>query len=455
MGSKKNFLKTVCLRACTIAILAMAGARTWATEMPPDSLVDISEKLALENGSIHIPAFMYIIIAALLCLIVVLIYVIHKLRHENKHAFTIYKAMFEATEESISLYDKDGIMVDINESGLVLTGFKSRSAAINSRLNIYENPVLGKLVDKDHPHSYKGRLYYKSEDVSNMSYGPLVEKGIDKYIGVIINPLFVDGMFAGYVIVSNDFTEMEQINQKLLKEKKRAEDADRLKSSFVANMSHEIRTPLNAIIGFTDLILTANMSEEDKTECSKLIKKNSQTLLTLVNDILDLSKLESGMMEIHNEDVDLVPFFGEVAEILSPLVKPDVEFRLDTPYKRCIASIDQERVKQVLTNFVSNAAKHTDHGHITMGFTAMPQGVRMFVEDTGEGIPQDQLENIFERFVKVNEFVPGTGLGLSIVKATVQAWNGNVGVDSKVGEGSTFWVWLPTTVRDYVQIEKS
>lgn len=238
------------------------------------------------------------------------------------------------------------------------------------------------------------------------------------------------------------------LKQELLKrETERANDSGRLKSVFLANMTHEIRTPLNAIVGFSDLLQMIDGPEE-KREMIRVIHNNCDMLLRLINDILVLSNVESNAMQIIAKEVDFAAEFDNACVSLAQRVQePTVEFIKDNPYESLHLIADFGRIQQVITNFVTNAVKYTHEGHILVGYKLEErqkrQGIYVYCEDTGSGIPEDQCDRIFERFVKLNDFIQGTGLGLSICKIIIEKCEGQIGVNSEVGKGSTFWFWVP------------
>ena len=235
----------------------------------------------------------------------------------------------------------------------------------------------------------------------------------------------------------------EKMIQQLKELKEKAELSDRLKSAFLANMSHEIRTPLNAIVGFSELMVTCDDPEEKK-EYINIIQSNNELLLRLINDILDLSKIESGIIERRKENFNLAKVCNELfVTIQAKMTNPNVELRLDGPNSECWVLLDRNRLKQVWMNFLTNAVKCTKSGYIKMGYGIERKGLRIYVEDTGIGIPDDLHDKVFTRFEKLNEFSQGTGLGLTISRAIVEAAGGEVGFTSKLGVGSTFWAWLP------------
>ena len=250
-----------------------------------------------------------------------------------------------------------------------------------------------------------------------------------------------NGKVIKYTGFRRDDTEWKNINERLEEEKRKAQQADKLKSAFLANMSHEIRTPLNAIVGFSQLLLTSNELKE-KEEYAQIINVNNDLLLRLISDILDLSKIESGMMELKRETFDLVPFFEDFATAMKQRVtNPEVEFIAINPYRKCIVNLDRNRLAQIFTNFATNSIKYTPKGHIKMGYEYIDNGIRIYVEDTGIGIPKEKQNRIFHRFEKLDDFAQGTGLGLSICKAITDMVEGRIGFESEAGKGSTFWAW--------------
>lgn len=243
-----------------------------------------------------------------------------------------------------------------------------------------------------------------------------------------------------------DITERKQVTEELVKLRDKAEEANRLKTAFLANMSHEIRTPLNAIVGFSNLIAHTGDPEE-REEYSRIIETNNELLLQLVNDILDLSKIEAGQLDFVYSEVDLNAVFKDIEHMYHSRLKEGVRLVCEIPDGEWMIYSEKNRLTQVISNFLSNAAKFTSEGKIVMGFEPISQGLRFYVKDTGKGIAPENVPHVFERFTKFDSFVQGTGLGLSICHMIVKRLGGEIGVDSKLGEGTVFWFTLPVEPR--------
>lgn len=252
-----------------------------------------------------------------------------------------------------------------------------------------------------------------------------------------------------YTGIAFNNTKWERMAQELKEMKNKAELSDRLKSAFLANMSHEIRTPLNAIVGFSELLVDCDDPDE-KAEYWHIIESNNDLLLRLINDILDLSKIESGIIDRKRERFNLTQLCNELYVMMrSKILNADVELLQDSPCPECWIFLDSNRLKQVWMNFLTNAIKYTRSGYIRMGYSVEKGGIRIYVEDTGAGIPKELQDRVFGRFQKLNEFVQGTGLGLAISRAIVEAADGEIGFTSEQGIGSTFWAWVPCEIFQY------
>ena len=254
------------------------------------------------------------------------------------------------------------------------------------------------------------------------------------------------GKVIRYTGIAFNNTKWETMAQELKQMKEKAELSDRLKSAFLANMSHEIRTPLNAIVGFSELMVDCD-DPVAKAEYERMIHSNNELLLRLINDILDLSKIESGILERRRTKFNMFHLCDEIfAMMQQKSINPDVEMLLDKPEQDCSIFLDRDRLKQVWMNFLTNAVKCTISGYIKMGYSVENNGIRFYVEDTGIGIPKKMHGEVFGRFRKLNDYAQGTGLGLAISKAIVEAAGGEIGFTSEQGVGSTFWAWVPCEI---------
>lgn len=240
-----------------------------------------------------------------------------------------------------------------------------------------------------------------------------------------------------------NISKRKEEEQLLLKAKEKAEESNRLKSAFLANMSHEIRTPLNAIVGFSRILAETNKTEENE-QFASIIESNNEMLLQLINDILDLSKIEAGTLEFIYSDVDLNVLLYEIEQSLGMKVDQNaVKIAFEEKLSECVVYTEKNRLTQVISNFISNSIKFTKQGTIKFGYTLSDNMLRFYVKDTGCGIPKDKQNSVFDRFIKLNSFAQGTGLGLSICASIVHKLGGEIGVKSEEGEGSTFWFTIP------------
>ena len=247
----------------------------------------------------------------------------------------------------------------------------------------------------------------------------------------------------GLCLNIQSFKEKEE-KLKILQEK--AEESNKMKSAFLANMSHEIRTPLNAIVGFSNLLQEEeDITEEEKVLFKDTINKNSNLLLKLINDILELSRIESGRMTFNFEICRLNDLIDEVYQTHLLLVPSHIRFIKDAPIQDLDVHVDRFRFTQVITNFINNAVKFTKKGYIKLGYKYKEEegNVYIYVEDTGIGISKEALEKVFERFYKQNEFAQGTGLGLSICKTIAERLGGDILISSEEGKGSRFTLKIP------------
>ncbi len=263
------------------------------------------------------------------------------------------------------------------------------------------------------------------------------------WIAIVLAVLVLSLLFAIYDAVRTRRYKdrLLQKSKELLAAKEEAEKANSIKTSFIANMSHEIRTPLNAIVGFTDLIIQDDYDKEDKKQFNAIINENSQLLLNLINEILDISRIESGHITIAREECDVTQLCHGALESVKQASKlKNVEFREELPEREIIIATDPTRLMQVITNLLSNAGKFTKQGHITLALHVDEKAKQLLFEvrDTGIGIPKDKAKYIFERFAKLNQYVQGTGLGLSLCKIIVHCLGGKIWLDTEYTGGACF-----------------
>lgn len=268
-------------------------------------------------------------------------------------------------------------------------------------------------------------------------------KAIDCDVSVSGNFLTVAGQ-SRVVLTVSDITAQKHTQRELEKARVRAEESDRMKSLFLANTSHELRTPLNAIIGFSELLMT-DPAPEDKQEYMRVIRQNSEVLMQLINDLLDLSKIETGTLDYEYTDVELNAVMEELEggfRIRQPEGSP-VQIVFHRQYPASYIRTDRKRLTQVIANFLSNAVKYTEKGSIDFGFEIRDKELYVYVRDTGTGIPEELQRRLFERFTKAGSFKQGIGIGLAISKSIVETLGGRIGVESEPDKGSTFWFTLP------------
>ncbi len=325
-----------------------------------------------------------------------------------------------------------------NNSGLIVKNINDFYG--NNASPIFINPKTKKVFNKALLDKY-GIFEYQLPTESIVK-DEIKDKLKKTYRFIIIISLFA--VIMSLIVINLIFVKrrLKKNEAKLIQAKNKAEESERLKAAFIANMSHEIRTPLNAIVGFSSMIIETD-DDEEKANFSQIITTNSDILLNLINDILDLSRIESNQVEINPERVNIYDFFEEFNISYKSRMKDNVVFNCINNKPDFIIDIDKQRVTQVISNFITNAIKFTEEGSITLEYHDINNGIRISVTDTGMGIKEENISKIFERFEKLNTFIQGTGLGLSICKAIVEGMDGEIGVDSVFGEGSTFWVWIP------------
>jgi signal transduction histidine kinase len=268
------------------------------------------------------------------------------------------------------------------------------------------------------------------------TYPDIKTKVFDNYSGLLFSLLVI-------------YSFIVAIKKNYIREYERAKMSDQLKSAFVANMSHEIRTPLNAIVGFSSLMTDPDISDEDKKNFEEQIQRNSDYLLSLIEDIIDVSKIESNQLTIKPQEIDVVPLIRQITQsfqLTVPSVK-NISIISSLTDDDLIVTTDKVRLEQILRNLLSNAVKFTDKGIIDVGCKKDHELFTFYVKDTGIGIHTEHQEVIFERFRKLENskqhLYRGTGIGLFLSKQLVEMFGGKIWVESEVGKGSTFYFTIP------------
>jgi len=353
-----------------------------------------------------------------------------------------YRNIFENVQDVFYQTDLSGIVQEISPSIKYFSQFNRDEILGFSVDKLYKSPgdrdtLINEILKNGELRDYELILRTKSGVTRNASINARLIYDAQG------NPHHIDGAI-------RDITERKQAEAELIKAKERAEESDRLKSAFLANMSHEIRTPMNGILGFASLLKEPGLTGEDQQEYIRIIEKSGARMLNIINDIVDISKIESGLMEVDIKDSDINHQMEYIYNFFRPeFDRKKIQFSLKNglPSNEATIKTDREKIYAILTNLVKNANKYTNHGSIEFGYNKKGSFLEFYVRDTGIGIPHDRQEAIFERFIQADIFdkhaLQGAGLGLSITKAYVEMLGGNIWVESKEGVGSTFFFTLP------------
>jgi PAS domain S-box-containing protein len=370
------------------------------------------------------------------------------------------KAMINNTDDYIMIADKNGfpIMFNDNYKTIIEQGLNIVMRPGIKPHKLSENKEEVKFWDSIHERVLSGEKF-KAQFQQNIN-------GTIRYFEFSFYPIFLDGKVNGFAEHSRDITNIKDYENKLKLAKEKAEQSDKLKTTFLANMSHEIRTPMNAITGFADLLNTENLSKIERNEYVEIINKSSKQLLSIINDIVDISKIELGQVEFH-------PYSFNINELLrdlnmqfdkrrDELNKPSVKISnyCELKDKDAYIKTDLTRLTQILNNLIFNALKFTHNGEITFGYNVISnKTISFYVKDTGIGIAKKDIHKIFERFHQSNEddkvHYGGTGLGLSITKGLIEIFGGEIKVHSERGKGSNFLFTIPYVAGEKTNKSKS
>ncbi|WP_372651398.1 PAS domain S-box protein [Draconibacterium sp.] len=348
-----------------------------------------------------------------------------------------FKALHNASFGGITIHDK-GLILDCNQGLSNITGYSHEELLGMDGMKLIaadqREIVMKKILSEyDKPYETVG-----------------LRKNGQTY------PLRIQGKMIPYnnklvrVTEFRDITEQKEIEKELVRAKENAEQSDKLKSSFLANMSHEIRTPMNGILGFTELLRDQELSLQQRTEFIDVIQNSGERMLNTINDIIDISKIESGMVIAHMQDINLPALIKELYIFFEQSMKlKGITFKLNENNGNPVMLLhtDPDKLNSILTNLIRNAYKFTSSGTIEFGYTTSKNHINFFVKDTGVGIPQERQQAIFERFVQADiadsRVFEGSGLGLAITKSYTEMLNGTISLESEVGKGTTFYVSLP------------
>jgi PAS domain S-box-containing protein len=368
---------------------------------------------------------------------------ITKLKQEQLELLKLRTAI-EQSNAGIVITDSEGVIEYANPGFELVTGYKS-SELIGQNPKILNSGSKPKSFYKElwdtilNGKTWKGEFYNKRKS------------GSFYWESAIISPVFDEkGEITHFVGVKEDITENKKLIQELRKAKDKAEESDRLKTAFLTNMSHEIRTPLNAVVGFSTLISSKKLSDEKLSKYSKLISQNAGQLLHVINDILDISKIEANQVELHFVDMNVNQELDDIHKMAFSILgenRVKVNMKVVFACENLTISTDIVRFRQIMMNLLSNAIKFTNRGQIKFGYRLDDNILTFFVKDTGLGIPKAMHDAVFERFqqarIQSDQFFGGTGLGLSIAKTYTELLGGSIWFESEEGKGTTFYFTLP------------
>ncbi len=359
------------------------------------------------------------------------------------------RSTFDASPYAICVIDSSGLILDCNNSAIKMFEQTDKTDLIAKDFNNF-------FIDEQKETAKENfRKVYSNGNLSTRQFVMITKTG-GTFNAEISGGIIKDsaGSSKAYVAIITDITERLNFIENLNQAKQAAEESDRLKTAFLANMSHEIRTPMNSIVGFSNLLIETGLENEKRDEYLKHILRSSNLLLNLIDDIIDISKIEAGQLSVSVFESKINPVINEVYAVFNDANKnPDVKLRLKLPSDSDVSSFktDPLRLRQILSNLIGNALKFTEKGFIEIGYLIHSQAanpnVEFYVKDTGIGIPKDKHELIFERFRQVDDGrtrrYGGTGLGLAISKRLVEMLGGTIRVESEPGSGSTFYFNLP------------
>lgn len=437
----KKFLKELTLLGLIVHIVMLACTLL----LPVDKILSTIENIAIPLLFIYIPS----------TILIGWFMVTQEKNYHNKRAnerLVESERRFTELLTNVNLLsiivDNDGNLVFCNEYFLKLTGYRYYEIAGKSWIDTF--------VLKENRAEIRKSI--SNHSVSNHYEGEILKKDGNTISVFWSNVLLKDetGTITGIASIGQDITDKKLSEEKLLEAKRRAEESDRLKSVFLSNMSHEIRTPLNTVVGFSELLSDKKLSDQQRKEYFDIVKNSGNKLIEIINDILDISKLETKQFRIYKSVCYLNEIMLNTYESFKNSIelknKPDLTLQMDFPefLHNFEFESDPNRIQQVLDNLITNAIKYTEKGKVEFGVTSNLingiQSLEFYVSDTGIGIDEKMYDLIFERFRQVEENAYhqyGAGIGLSICKGIVDLLGGKIWVDSKLGVGSKFYFTVP------------
>ena len=359
----------------------------------------------------------------------------YKQSKQYNQALAVFDSLLPALRKRNAVYYLEMLK---NKADVLLESGKDRAASLAYKEYAFLNDSLSKVRFYNELAEMKTQHEVDKLELKNKQMDLEVEQAHSQLLKMGSGAVFLLVLccLLGYISYSR-----HRYGRQLEIAKEKAEEADRMKSAFLANMNHEIRTPLNAIVGFSQVLVDED-DVETRQEYADIIQSNNELLQRLITDVLDISKIESNTMTLNYADHDLPVLMKEIYNVILLRMPENVRLELNE-CPPLLFYTDRNRLTQILTNLLTNAIKHTEKGFIRFGYQVTEADVVFSVEDSGEGIPADKLEQIFSRFVQLNDWSKGVGLGLAICKGLITQMGGTISVSSVFGEGSTFTVVLP------------
>lgn len=357
-----------------------------------------------------------------------------------------FETLFRALPVGVSICDSSGTIIEANQANLDLFKVVDKNELLG--YNVIKHSALPdelkeRLQNEDDYISYTYTFNYEELKGHYQTYG----EGEMTLMCRVQRMYNRKGRPIGYIVINLDLSELRKKTLELEKSLIKAQESDRLKTSFLANIQHEVRTPLNAIVGFSELFVNlrkeGQIENEEMDNCVRLIKENEELLLNVLGNVLQLSQLETGIIHYNRVPLEVNDLLTHLHKRWASHCKEGVTMQLDLSSTPVPIQGDRALLSQVFSNLISNAIKFTKEGSITLSSRQLPTGqARIEVTDTGCGIPPEKMDKVFDRFIKVDDFIPGSGIGLSICRNIIKMAGGKIGVQANTPKGTLFWVEL-------------